>query len=117
MPDSDDLITCRRCADQDADVHDGICFSCQRELLDMHEHQISWRAAWELEKQEHLAQEIRRNPNYPAQQLAELDKLFESYKDCPDLIFALATDRQNFLTRLEVVYQKHPELKPQEMNQ
>jgi ribosomal protein L37E len=114
MRDSDDLITCRRCEDQDADVHDGICLSCQGELLDMHEHQISWRTAWELEKQEKLAWKIGQNPDYVSQQLAELDKVFQSFKDDPDFIFAVATDRQTFLTRVEAVYQKHPNLRPQE---
>lgn len=114
----DDLTTCPRCKGQDA-LLGSVCWTCQQELMAYHDYQISWRAAWELEKREHLRDDIQRNPVYVQEVLADFNRLIQRYSGeypDPDTVAILESGRSVFLARLEAVYQKHPELRPKEAN-
>jgi len=96
---SDDLITCPRCEDQDALVGE-VCLGCKRELEAYHDHEMGWRKAWELEKDESLREQIKANPTAVYRQLDEFERLGRKYADDPQFSAAIAADKAEFEARL-----------------
>lgn len=97
---SDGLMTCLRCADQDALTSQEICFSCQRELEASHDHEMGWRKAYELELDDELRQQIKTNPNIITEYRDDFNRLIREYKDDPEFLGAIDKGRVKFEERL-----------------
>ena len=59
---SDNLHRCYRC--DDVDTVDEICTFCKQELVAHHDHEMSWRKAWELEQDEEMRREIKKDEQW-----------------------------------------------------
>jgi hypothetical protein len=99
---SDGLITCPRCGDRDAREGE-ICFGCQRELIDFHDHTMGWRKAYELEQDDELRQQIKISPDIIESHRADFERLASEYKDNEDFSKAIAESRARFEERVKRV--------------
>lgn len=103
--DSDGLITCLRCGDQDALASEGICFSCQRELIEHHEHEMGWRKAYELEQDNELRWLIETNPDIVTEYREDFNRLVREYQDDAEFLKAIDEGRARFEARVVRVTQ------------
>ncbi len=107
MYDYDYLITCPRCKNQDADIREGICWGCQRELLDHHDHKIGWQEAYQLELDETLLQRLKADPDYASTVLTMFDLFSHTFKNDPETLAIISKDHSKFIDRLKRVAPKY----------
>ncbi|MBN1994466.1 MAG: hypothetical protein JW953_17340 [Anaerolineae bacterium] len=97
-----DLVNCPRCDGADARPGE-VCFFCQRELEAHHDHEMGWRKAWELEKDDELRRNMQQDPNYPQRVLAELDAYASKFQDDRDLVKRVEGEKAKFMERVKRV--------------